>query len=283
MEPVPTVRRRKLGAELRRQRDKAGLTSEEAAHRVGWHQSKVSRIETGRSGARPADVRSLLDVYGVDDTGLRQALEELARDGAKRGWWQSYRDMLPPSYIDFISLESDAASMRTLEMSVVPGLLQTADYARAVTREVLPRRRCAEVDALVDVRIARQVVLGREPPLQLWAVIDEAALRREVGGPEVMRTQMLRLAQLAARPHVHIQVLPFSRGAHIGLTGPFVIFSFPNDRDQDVVSIDHLTSSLYLEQEEETAAYSSAFELLRSLALSTEDSLAYVADIAKVT
>jgi transcriptional regulator with XRE-family HTH domain len=280
MEPAPTVRRRKLGAELRRQRDRMGLTSEEAARLVGWHQSKVSRIETGRSGARPADVRALLDAYGVEDQSLRRVLGVLARDGGKRGWWQSYRDMLPPAYMDFISLESEASTVRTLELNVVPGLLQTPEYARAVTGAVLPGRGADQVNALVDVRIARQVVLGREPPMQLWAVIDEAALRREVASAEVMRTQMLRLAQLATRPHVHIQVLPFTQGAHIGVTGSFVIFSFPYSGDLDVVSIDHLTSSLYLEREDEIRTYGSAFELLRSQALSPGDSLAFITEIA---
>lgn len=280
METGPTVRRRKLGAELRRRRDSAGLTSEEAAQRVGWHQSKVSRIETGRSGARPADVRRLLDVYGVENDEVRQGLEDLARDGAKRGWWQSYRDMLPPSYMDFISLESDARAVRTLETTVIPGLLQTADYARAVTRAVLPQHGADRIDALVDVRIARQVVLGREPPLELRVVVDEAALRREMAGRDVMRGQLVRLTELAGRPNVHIQVLPFSRGAHIGVTGSFVVFEFPRTGDQDVVAIDHLTSSLYLEQQEEVSAYNTAFDLLRSRALPRNESLAFVAGIA---
>lgn len=280
MEPGPTVRRRKLGAELRRRRDRAGLTSEEAARRVGWHQSKVSRIETGRSGARPADVRLLLDAYGVRDEELRQALEALARDGGKRGWWQSYQDMLPPSYMDFISLEADACAVRTLETTVVPGLLQTPDYARAVTGAVLPEHGPDRIDSLVDVRIARQVVLGREPPLELCAVVDEAALRREMAGPDVMRGQLLRLTELAVRPNVHIQVLPFTRGAHIGVTGSFVVFEFPRPGDQDVVAIDHLTSSLYLEREEEVGAYNTAFDLLRSRALPPDNSLAFIAGIA---
>ena len=279
----PTVRRRKLGAELRRRRSQAGLTSEEAARRVGWHQSKVSRIETGRSGARPEDVAALLDVYGVDEEEVRQALQALARDGAKRGWWQSYKDMLPPAYIDFISLEADACAVRTLETTVVPGLLQTARYARAVTRAVLPNHRPDQVDALVDVRIARQVVLDRERPLQLSAVIDEAALRRKAADFDVMREQLLRLTELARRPNVHIQVLPFSRGAHIGVTGPFTILEFPRPGDQDVVVIDHLTSSLYLERQEEVDAYNAAFDLLRSCALPPSESLAFIAGIAEGT
>jgi transcriptional regulator with XRE-family HTH domain len=274
MESGPTVRRRKLGAELRRRRDSAGLTSEEAAQRVGWHQSKVSRIETGRSGARPQDVALLLDAYGVEDTEVREALTTLARDGAKRGWWQSYRDMLPPSYMDFISLEADACAVRTL--------LQTPDYARAVTRAVLPEHGLDRIDALVDVRIARQVVLvqERERALELSAVIDEAALRRDIAGPDVMRGQLLRLTELARRPNVHIQVLPFARGAHIGVTGSFVIFGFPQSGDQDVVAIDHLTSSLYLETKEEVSAYNAAFDLLRSRALPPDESLAFIAGIA---
>jgi hypothetical protein len=189
--------------------------------------------------------------------------------------------MLPPAYMDFISLEADARAVRTLETTVVPGLLQTADYARAVTRAVLPQHRPERVDALVDVRIARQVVLGREPPLELSAVIDEAALRREMAGPDVMRGQLQRLTELGGRPNVHIQVLPFARGAHIGVTGPFVVFEFPQPGDPDVVAIDHLTSSLYLESEEEVEAYNAAFDLLRSRALPPNESLAFIAGIAE--
>ncbi|MEV6996950.1 helix-turn-helix transcriptional regulator [Streptomyces sp. NPDC093982] len=286
MQHGPAVRRRKLGAELRALRTGAGLTSGEAARLVGWHQSKVSRIETGASGVKPADVRLLLDVYGVQDAQLRQLMLALAGSDEGDGrdhWWHAYRGVLPTTYRDFISLESQASAMRTLETSVVPGLLQTPEYARAVTRAAvggLDDDADERLDALVAVRLARQDVLRAEPPLELSAVLDEAVLRREIGGPEVMERQLRRLVEAARLPQVRLQVLPFAAGEHIGITGPFVIFSFSRTSDLDVVVLDHLTSSLYLERKEDLQAYTEAFNALRIHALSPEESMDYIAALA---
>ncbi|MFJ8636197.1 helix-turn-helix domain-containing protein [Streptomyces sp. NPDC093568] len=283
MQHGPAVRRRKLGAELRALRTGAGLTSGEAARLAGWHQSKVSRIETGASGVKPADVRLLLDVYGVEDSQLRELLLVLAgsdEGGGRHHWWHAYRGVLPPTYRDFISLESQARAMRTLETSVVPGLLQTPEYARAVTRAAvggLGPDAEDRLDALVAVRLARQDVLRADPPLELSAVLDEAVLRREIGGPEVMARQLSRLMEAARLPQVRLQVLPFRAGEHVGITGPFVIFSFSSTSDLDVVVLDHLTSSLYLERKEDLRAYTEAFNALRIHALSPEESLDYIA------
>ncbi|MDC0771940.1 helix-turn-helix domain-containing protein [Streptomyces sp. HD] len=286
MQHGPAVRRRKLGAELRALRTEAGLTSGEAARLVGWHQSKVSRIETGASGVKPADVRLLLDAYGVRDAQLRELLLVLAgsdEGGGRHHWWHAYRGVLPPTYRDFISLESQASAMRTLETSVVPGLLQTPEYARAVTRAAVSgladEADAADerLDALVAVRLARQDVLLGDPPLKLCAVLDEAVLRREIGGPEVMARQLRRLMEAARLPQVRLQVLPFAAGEHIGITGPFVIFSFSSTSDLDVVVLDHLTSSLYLERKEDLQAYTEAFNALRIHALSPEESMDYIA------
>ncbi|MEU1267867.1 helix-turn-helix transcriptional regulator [Streptomyces sp. NPDC005799] len=278
----PAVRRRKLGTELRSLRTSAGLTSGEAARLVGWHQSKVSRIETGSSGVKPADVRLLLDAYGVADSQLRELLLVLAGsdEGAGRHhWWHAYRGVLPPTYRDFISLESQASAMRTLETSVVPGLLQTPEYARAVTRAAVGGLDDERLDALVEVRLARQDVLRSDPPLELSAILDEAVLHREIGGPDVMARQRQRLMEAARLPQVRLQVLPFTAGAHVGITGPFVIFSFSSTSDLDVVVLDHLTSSLYLERKEDLQAYTEAFNTLRIHALSPEDSLDYLAGL----
>lgn len=282
MQNGPAVRRRKLGAELRTLRTGAGLTSGEAAQLVGWHQSKVSRIETGASGVKPADLRLLLDAYGVRGGHLRELLLMLAGSedaGGNNRWWHAYRGVLPPTYRDFISLESQASVMRTLETTVVPGLLQTAEYATAVTRAAVNDLDEEHLDALVEVRLARQDVLRSHPPLELSAVLDEAVLRREVGGPGVMTRQLERLEEAARLPQVRLQVLPFGAGAHVGLTGPFVIFSFPSTSDLDVVVVDQLTSSLYLERKEDLMAYSQAFKSLQDQALSPEDSLDYIAGI----
>ncbi|MEV3857293.1 helix-turn-helix transcriptional regulator [Streptomyces sp. NPDC050095] len=278
----PAVRRRKLGAELRALRVQAGLTSGEAARLVGWHQSKVSRIETGRSGVKPSDVLLLLDAFDTKDPQLRELVVALAgaEDAAADHWWHAYRGLLPPSYRDFISLESQASRIRTLETSVVPGLLQTPEYARAVTRAVLPGAPERHIEALVEVRLARQDVLRAQAPLELSAVLDEGVLRREVGGPGVLRRQVAHLAGMARMPHVRIQVLPFVAGGHIGLTGPFVVFSFPNTSDLDVVVLDHLTSSLYLERKEDLKAYTEAFDGLLLRALPPEESLELIAQIA---
>ncbi|EHN76840.1 helix-turn-helix domain-containing protein [Streptomyces coelicoflavus] len=283
MQHGPVVRRRKLGAELRALRTSAGITSGEAARLVGWHQSKVSRIETGTSGTKPADVRLLLDVYGVHDEQLRGLLVTLARQdgtGGRNDWWHAYRGVLPPTYRDFISLESQASAMRTLETTVVPGLLQTPEYARAVTRAAVDQLPEGRLDTLVEVRLARQDVLRAQPPLALSAVLDEAVLRREVGGPGVMARQLARLVEAARLPHVRLQVLPFAAGAHIGVTGPFVIFSFSSTSDLDVVVLDHLTSSLHLERKEDLEAYTEAFNALLIHALSPEDSLDFIAATA---
>lgn len=280
MQNGPAVRRRKLGAELRALRTGAGLTSGEAARLVGWHQSKVSRIETGASGVKPADVRLLLDAYAVADSQLRELLLVLAGSDEGVGrhhWWHAYRGILPPTYRDFISLESQASAMRTLETSVVPGLLQTPEYARAVTRAAVDGLDDERLDALVEVRLARQDVLRADPPLELTAVLDEAVLHREIGGPDVMARQRERLLEAARLPQVRLQVLPFAAGAHVGVTGPFVIFSFSSTSDLDVVVLDHLTSSLYLERKEDLEAYTQAFNALRIHALSPEDSLDYIA------
>ncbi|MDG9726217.1 MULTISPECIES: helix-turn-helix domain-containing protein [unclassified Streptomyces] len=283
MQHGPVVRRRKLGAELRALRTSAGITSGEAARLVGWHQSKVSRIETGTSGARPADVRLLLDAYGVADDQLRELLVTLAGSddaGGRNHWWHAYRGVLPPTYRDFISLESQASAMRTLETTVVPGLLQTPEYARAVTRAAVDGLPEERLDTLVEVRLARQDVLRALPPLRLSAVLDESVLRREVGGSGVMARQLARLVEAARLPHVRLQVLPFAAGAHIGVTGPFVIFSFSSTSDLDVVVLDHLTSSLHLERKEDLEAYTEAFNALLIHALSPEDSLDFIAATA---
>ncbi|MBW5486164.1 helix-turn-helix domain-containing protein [Streptomyces bambusae] len=289
MQYGPAVRRRKLGEELRALRDRSGLTSGEAARIVGWHQSKISRIETGRSGVKPEDVLLLLDAYGGVGEQQRALLEALSASaagpadpggGGGREWWHDYRGLLPQEYRDFISLEAGARSARTVELSVVPGLLQTAAYARAVTRAALGGLPEPKVDALVDVRLARQAVLRADPPLELSAVLDEAVLRRQIGGPGVMAEQLRHLVEVARLPQVRLQVLPFSVGGHLGLTGPFVIFSFPNIADLDVVVLDHLTSSLYLERKEDLEAYSAAFRTIQAHALPPHDSSELISALA---
>ncbi|AKH80964.1 XRE family transcriptional regulator [Streptomyces sp. CNQ-509] len=280
MRDEPAVRRAKLGAELRRLRGSAGLTSGKAAELVGWHQSKISRIETGRSAAKAADVARLLDAYGVTEPELRTLLETPAtapHECREDRWWSEYRELLPAAYRDFISLEAEATTVRTLETSVVPGLLQTRRYALAVTRAAVANAAPREVESLVEVRIARQAVLRATHPPHLHAVLDEAVLRRHVGGPGVMAEQLHHLGRMGALPYVHVQILPFSAGEHVGLTGPFVIFSYSRSSDLDVVVVDHLMSSLHLERKEDLRAYETTFASLQASALSHEESLSFIA------
>jgi hypothetical protein len=216
----------------------------------------------------------------VADDRLRELLLVLAsaHDGGGRNhWWHAYRGELPSAYRDFISLEAQASAMRTLETTVVPGLLQTPEYARAVTGAAVEGLSEERLDALVEVRLARQDVLHRRRPLTLSAVLDEAVLRREVGGPAVMSRQLRKLTEAAEMPHVRLHVLPFSAGAHMGVTGPFVIFSFARTSDLDVVVLDHLTSSLHLERKEDLEAYTEAFDSLLNHALPPEESLEFIA------
>jgi hypothetical protein len=233
---------------------------------------------------RTASSSTALSRSGVADTQLREVLLALAGSeddgGSRQHWWHPYRGVLPPAYRDFISLESQAGTMRTLETTVVPGLLQTPEYAREVTRAAMDGLPEERIDALVQVRLTRQDVLRSATPLRLSAVLDEAVLRRRVGEPGVMARQLERLVDAARLPHVRLQVLPFAAGAHIGVTGPFVIFSFSSTSDLDVVVLDHLTSSLYLERKEDLEAYTEAFKALQGHALSPDDSLDLLAATA---
>ncbi|OON72510.1 helix-turn-helix domain-containing protein [Streptomyces tsukubensis] len=277
----PTVRRRRLGAELRRLRDVAGLKIDEVVERTTLNAPKVSRIETARIGVKVADLDTLLDLYAVDDAEKRDALHRLARDGRTRGWWQTYRDYISPAYADLISLEADAKSMRSYETTLIPGLLQTAAYARATIDAInmtTPRER---VNALVEIRMARQSVLSRPQPLELWAIVHEAALRLDVPGPHVMRDQLQRLLDLQDLPHVSIQALPLDAAPHPGLSGAFAVIGFPETADLDVVHVESLTSALYVEDPAEVSIYGSAFERLRAAALpfdKTADLIAQVKD-----
>lgn len=273
MAAIPTMRRRMLGAELRKIRERQAVTAEATAEVMGWHPSKISRIESGRSGLRTHEVDALLDFYVVQDPDTRAALEILAREGKRRVWWQPYNDVLTPRYLDYISFEAEASAARNFQTVLVPGLLQTPDYARAVIRALKPERPADEVNALVDVRLARQnAALSREAPLALWAILDESILHREVGGRVTTAKQLMRLAEAADEPNVTLQVLPFGAGAHAGMLGPFVILKFPAQSALDVVYAEGLASSVYLERDADRAAYSATFDRLRAAALDVDPS-----------
>ncbi|MEV1010006.1 helix-turn-helix transcriptional regulator [Streptomyces sp. NPDC049881] len=284
MSSTPTVRRRRLGAKLRDLRDGHGWTLEDAVARlrdrgVSLTVAKLSRLETARSAAKPADVEALLDLYGADDAELRSALLLLTREGARRGWWHSYRSVLSPVYEDLISLEADATSIRSWQLAVIPGLLQTAEYARGIiSATAMSEAVAAKVDALVEVRLARQAVLTREDPVKLWTIIHENALRVR-GADGVMAEQLSRLLTLSRRPNITVQILPADAPLHVGQTGAYSILSFDDHADLDVVHVEALASALYVEGRQSVSIHRDAFERLRAAALSVEESELRIAKI----
>jgi transcriptional regulator with XRE-family HTH domain len=272
----PSVRARQLAAELRRLRDVATLTGEEAAARLGWSPSKISRIETGQTPPTPADLRRVLDVYEVSGT-QRERLELLGQSAGQRGWWDAYSDTLGPEYTALIALEAEAESIRWYSPMLVPGLLQTERYAREVIRSGLLIAPPGEIERRVQVKMTRQRALTRDNPLQLAVVLDEAATLRMVGGPEVMREQLAHVAAMATRPSVTVQLLPLAAGAHPATTGEFTILRFPQLVAPDVVYLENMTSDLYVERETDVYRYGMAFDRLRDLALAPDDSAALIA------
>jgi transcriptional regulator with XRE-family HTH domain len=276
----PTVRRRRLALELRRLREAARFTCEEVADHLECSASKISRVETGRVSVSPRDVRDMLEVYGVP-ADQRESLVQLARDSRQKGWWHAFSDTMQPQYATYVGLESAASEIRIYEVSLIPGLLQTEDYARAVIRSGMMKSPGEDVERSVALRMARQPALTRDNPPKLWAVLDEAALRRRVGGSGLMRMQLEYLLAQAALPNVAVQVIPFAGGAHPGMGRPFVILVFPERVDTDVVYLEDLTSSLYLEDVAEVDRYNVFFNHLRATALSFDDSFALIASVLK--
>jgi len=269
---VATVRARRLGAELRRLREGAGLNLDEVAARQEWSASKVSRIETARVAVRARDVADLCDLYGVSPD-RRDTLMTLARASRERGWWQQYSDVKDEAFQSYVALEAEAARHRSYSTELVHGLLQTEAYAHAVVRSTLVEGSDEQVQRAVELRMVRRRRLDEEPPLRVWTVLNEAALRCRVGGREVMRAQLLHLAEQAARPTITVQVLPAAAGAHTAMHGPFVILQFPESGDPDVVYLEHRAASLYLEQSGEVQTYDLAFQHLLAKAAEPEQSI----------
>ncbi len=258
----PTVLRMMLGAQLRRLRESCGVTREGAGWEIRASESKISRMELGRVGFKERDVADLLTLYGITDPTERDALLHLARDANSPGWWHRYGDVLPSWFQAYLGLEAAAALIRTYELQFVPGLLQTEEYARAVVLLGHSRATSAEIDRRVTLRMRRQEVLHREDPPQLWAVVDEAALRRPIGGTAVMRQQVSALIEATRLPNVRLQVVPFAAGGHAAAGGAFSILRFGDQELPDVVYIEQLTSALYLDKREDLEFYALAMERL---------------------
>ncbi|MFJ3337060.1 helix-turn-helix domain-containing protein [Streptomyces sp. NPDC086766] len=275
----PTVRRRRLGQELRRLRELKGMTAEEVAERLLVSQSKISRLENGRRSISQRDVRDLCGVYEVEDHRIVDSLMQMAKDSRQQGWWHSFGDI---PYSVYIGLETDAASLRVYDPQVVPGLLQTRQYAESLIAGALPETASADIEKRVQVRMRRQErISAAENPLRLWTVLDEAALRRVVGNRSLMRDQLEHLVEQSNLPHVTVQVIPFDMGAHPGLNGQYAILEFPDAADSSVVYIEGVTSDLYLEKANDVQKYSVMYEHLRAQALNVEQSRQFIADIAK--
>nr|WP_202554939.1 helix-turn-helix transcriptional regulator [Streptomyces sp. SID4950] len=275
----PTVRRRRLGQELRRLREIKGMTAEEVAERLLVSQSKISRLENGRRSISQRDVRDLCGVYEVEDHRIVDSLMQMAKDSRQQGWWHSFGDI---PYSVYIGLETDAASLRVYDPQVVPGLLQTREYAEALIAGALPETAPVDVEKRVQVRMRRQErITSPENPLRLWTVMDEAALHRKVGNGALMRAQLDLLVEHSQLPHVTVQVIPFDMGAHPGLNGQYAILEFPDAADSNVVYIEGVTSDLYLEKANDVQKYSVMYEHLRAQALNPDQSRQYIADVAK--
>jgi len=275
----PTVRRRRLGSELRKLRDASGMKLEEVAAELGVAPSTLSRIETSKAPTKSAYLSQMLEMYGVTDPAQRQVLVDMAREGHRKGWWAAYDDVLPSGFDIFVGLEAETTGIRSYENSVVYGLLQTQDYARAVLRELLPRHTDEQIDRQVDLRMARQRRLEEEPALDLWVIHDEAVIRRAVGGAAVMRGQLTRLLEVGARPGMTLQVLPFESGAHAGMRGPFSILEFPDRTDSRIAHVESMGGFIYMEKDREVRTCSDAFDRLRAAALAPGASADLIATV----
>ncbi len=276
--PSPTIRARRLRRELRRLRDRAGLIAEDVAAKLGWHRSKIIRIELGHSRVTLNDVRDLLTLYKASEE-ERESLMALARQARQKGWWSAYGDVLPDDYVGF---EAEAETISVYESLYVPGLLQTEEYARAIIRAGRSTADPDEIDRRVAARSARKTLLSRDDPPKLWIVLDEAAVRRVVGGPDVMRAQVARLIEACSKPTIEIQILPFVAGAHAAMGGPFTILDYADPvLDPTIVYVDHDATTALLEEEQQVSRHRLIFDHLRAKALDpdkTGDFLAQVAD-----
>jgi len=275
----PTVLRILLGAQLRRLREGQRITLEEAGKRIRASHSKISRLETGRVGFKDRDITDLLTLYGVTDEEERETLRSLARRANAPGWWHDYSDVLPNWFEAYVGLEEVAIQIRAYEVQFVPGLMQTEDYARAVTLLGHDTEPARDIERRVRLRMARQSVLDREDPPNVWAVIDEAVLRRPAGSPEIMHGQLKHLAELGRRPNVTIQVIPFQVGGHAAAGGPFSILRFAEPDLPDVVYLEQLTSALYLDRPETVDSYLRVMERICMEAATPADSAEIIAGL----
>jgi transcriptional regulator with XRE-family HTH domain len=258
----PTALRILLGAQLRLLREAKGLTRAAAGYTIRASESKMSRLELGRVSFKERDIRDLLMLYGVEDPDERDALLTLAKQANQPAWWHGYSDILPSWFQAYVGLEETATLIRTYEGHLVPGLLQTADYARAVMVAGLTSESDEEIERWLRLRMERQSLLTRPDPPRLWVVVDEAALRRPVGGPDVMRAQLEHLIAATKLPNVTVQVVPFRAGAHAALGLPFVILRFADPDLPDMVYVEQFASGLWVDKREDVDSYAQVMDRL---------------------
>jgi transcriptional regulator with XRE-family HTH domain len=275
----PTVRRRRLAAELRRLREAAKLTCDDVAELLECSASKISRIETARVTVSPRDVRDLLRIYGVPND-RHEGLMQLARDSRQKGWWQAYGDVVEQHFATYLGMESAASEIKHVNLTRLPVLLQTEDYAREVIAAGRMRPALPEHDRAVELLMERQRLAAASPP-DVWVVLDEAALRRQVGGRGVMREQIEHLIELTSTPGIFLQFIPFSSGAHVAMDLPFVIMGFPDPADPDVVCVGYQTGVLWIEDMTEVHRYNMFFHHLQASALSLDESVALMTSVLK--
>jgi transcriptional regulator with XRE-family HTH domain len=278
----PTVRRRRLGLELRRLREAAGKTCEQAGDHLDCSASKISRIETARVPARVVDVQALCQLYGAAEEQAAN-LVTLARESKQEGWWQTFDDAFPDWFGTYLGLEAEAASIRTYEIQLVPGLLQTEGYARALyeVHEGNEGNKLEEIEVAWTTRLIRQEILDGGNAPRYWVVLSEAALRRVIGGRAVMRDQLLHLAEVTDRPNITIQVITNEQGAHPAMYAPFVILDFPERADPGVVYLEHLAGALYIDKPDQVDRYGVAFDHLVATALPPKQSTDLIRRVAK--
>ena len=279
----PTVLRMILARQLQALREKAGLSYEQAAEAIYSSEWTVRRMERAEGGLKPLTVKSLLMAYGITDIREIDAFLALAKDASKPGWWHSYDDILPAWFRTAVGLEEAATLIRAYEPQVIPGLLQTESYIRAITAASFPAATSDYAERTVALRLARQQLLHRASPPGYWVVMDETVLRRPIGGRHVMRDQLTHLIQSAEQPEVTIQVIPFAAGWHPALYGMFWIFRFPGDELPDIVYSEALTGAYYLNKPDETARYTQALDTMCAQAASPEQTITILRDIMKET
>jgi transcriptional regulator with XRE-family HTH domain len=275
----PTALRIMLGAQLRRLREAKRITLEDAGYAIRASGSKMSRLETGRVGFKSRDIADLLTLYGVTSAQERESMLELARQASAMGWWHDYADVMPAWFEPYVGLEEAASSIRCFETQCIPDLLQTAGYARATAMLSYPGGSDDEIERRVSLRMARQAVINRPAPAHLWTVLDEAALRRPVGGPAVMRRQLGHLMDLADRPNLSLQVVPLTAGGNAAARGGFTVLRFSEPDLPDVVYLEQLTSALYLDKRDTVDHYMAVLERLCVEALPADGSLKMISDL----